>query len=657
VQLFELYASLGLNDAKFNTGIANSRAKFASFASSVGSGVGKITSASSKVISTMSSIVTRSSLAIAGIGGVMAKIGLSYNQQMEDYTNNFTVMLGSAEAGIEKVEELKKFAASTPFSMADLASSTQTLLAFNVSADKSTDIMRMLGDVALGNADKFSRLSIAYGKANSLGKLTGEVYQQMVEAGFNPLNVIAQETGESMEQLQKRMAAGKISVQELERAFQKATGVGGQFYKGMESASKTTSGLISTLKDNATALVGKILTPLSDWVRDELLPNTIGYVDEITSALDEGADETKSTITRIFRNLLTDSDGTLKKVFSKVQSFFGNMFDVVDDLMPDIIRAGSDFIGNLFAGMQENMPRIAEIAGEIVPMIITAIFTFKAQMLQSGIEIIASIAEGLAANVGTITAQVSNIVSALLNTISTSLPSIIDSGLEILVAILKGLSENTAQISETITTVITSLITYLSEHGAEIIQAGFDILLAIADGIIDAIADPEFPKKIQTIIDTLIAKLKDNWPAIEQAGIDLMSALWKGIASIGKQIGYNAAVAIINKLADVFGTPKLEMANGGVYLSGYYDENRVWHSHATGLERVPYDNYKANLHEGEAVLTKAENRERLSGDSGTSKAVTVNQTVNINGNDLSYADTQRAMQKANNRLREALYGY
>lgn len=605
----------------------------------------------------MSSIVTRSSLAIAGVGGMLAKVGLSYNQQMEDYTNNFTVMLGSAEAGVKKVEELKKFAASTPFSMADLANSTQTLLAFNVSADKSTDIMRMLGDVALGNADKFSRLSIAYGKANSLGKLTGEVYQQMVEAGFNPLNVIAQETGESMEELQKRMSAGKISVQELEKAFQKATGVGGQFYKGMESASKTTSGLISTLKDNAQALIGKVFQPMSDWMKEDLLPDTIDYVEQLTEALDEGSESVESTLITMFRNVLSNSDDMLSRTFKKVQTFIGSVFDVLDELMPDIITAGSNLIGNLFKGMQENMPRIAEIAGEIVPMIISAIFTFKAQMLQSGIEIIASIAEGLASNTATIAAQVSNIVSVLLNTISTSIPTIIDSGLQILVAIMQGLSENTTQISETITTVITSLITYLSDHGAEIIQAGFDILLAIAEGIINAINDPEFPQKIQTIVDTLIAKLKENWPAIEQAGIDLMNALWKGIASIGKQIGYNAAVAVINKLADVFGNPKLEMASGSVYLSGYYDEHRIWHSNAVGLDYVPYDNYKSNLHAGEAVLTKPEADAWRKGDSGTSKAVTVNQTVNINGNDLSYADTQRAMQKANNRLREALYGY
>ena len=93
MQLFELYASLGLDDAKFNTGITNSRAKFSSFATSVGSGVTKITTGADQIITKMTSIVTKSSLAIVGVGSMLAKVGFSYNQQMEDYTNNFTVML------------------------------------------------------------------------------------------------------------------------------------------------------------------------------------------------------------------------------------------------------------------------------------------------------------------------------------------------------------------------------------------------------------------------------------------------------------------------------------------------------------------------------------------------------------------------------------
>lgn len=211
----------------------------------------------------------------------MFQTAFEYNAQMENYTANFTVMLGDAEQAAKKVEELKQFAAKTPFSMGDLSDSTQTLLAFNVSADHSTDILGMLGDIALGDADKLGRLTNAFGKANSTGKLTGETLQQMIEAGFNPALVITQKTGESMEVFQKRLSEGKVSADELAEAMKSATSEGGQFYRGMEQASTTTDGLISTLKDNINAKLGGAFQGITETIRNNLLPAAIEFVNSI----------------------------------------------------------------------------------------------------------------------------------------------------------------------------------------------------------------------------------------------------------------------------------------------------------------------------------------------------------------------------------------
>jgi len=45
----------------------------------------------------------------------------------------------------------------------------------------------------------------------------------------------------------------------------------------------------------------------------------------------------------------------------------------------------------------------------------------------------------------------------------------------------------------------------------------------------------------------------------------------------------------------------------GAYYNWYYGSG---HGHATGIDYVPYSGYRAELHEGEAVLTKRENQER-----------------------------------------------
>ena len=56
---------------------------------------------------------------------------------------------------------------------------------------------------------------------------------------------------------------------------------------------------------------------------------------------------------------------------------------------------------------------------------------------------------------------------------------------------------------------------------------------------------------------------------------------------------------------------------------GWYDDGGNWHSFAFGLDRVPYDEYPALLHEDERVLTASEAREADAGGGKVSIQITV----------------------------------
>ena len=192
----------------------------------------------------------------------VVKSGVDYNATMESYLTNFKVMLGSEEAAATKLSEIRKMAASTPFTLDDLTGGTQTLLQFGIAADDTTGVLQRLGDISLGNAEKLQTLTRAYGKMSSAQKVTLENVNMMIDAGFNPLNQICDATGESMSDLYKRISDGKVSFSELEAAVEAATSQGGQFYNGMLEASQTFNGRMSTLKDNVSALTGELTSGL-----------------------------------------------------------------------------------------------------------------------------------------------------------------------------------------------------------------------------------------------------------------------------------------------------------------------------------------------------------------------------------------------------------
>ncbi len=339
MKLFELYAGLGLDDSEFNKKVDQA----------TNTGKSMTNNIKASTIAAGQLLANFAQKAITGVIN-LAKSGLEYNQQMEDYTTNFTVMLGDAAKAAEKVQQLKEFAASTPFAMEDLAASTQTLLAFGVESEKTQGIMKQLGDISLGNAEKFGRLSTAYGKANSMGKLTGETVQQMIEAGFNPLLLISEKTGESMVDLQARMSAGKVTVEELNGALETATSTGGQFNDGMKQASLTTSGLISTLKDNFTAMLGKLSQGFSDVLKDTVLPKLIGMVEKLTGYVDDNAD--------------------------KFEEFGDKLGDFVDDALDGLMEAIEWLIdngGDLFDAFTSIGGIIGKLASAIVPAILNVL--------------------------------------------------------------------------------------------------------------------------------------------------------------------------------------------------------------------------------------------------------------------------------------------
>jgi tape measure domain-containing protein len=92
-------------------------------------------------------------------------------------------------------------------------------------------------------------LALAFSQATASGKLMGQDLNQMINAGFNPLEVISRKTGKSIDQLKEEMEAGGISAKELGEAFQMATQEGERFYKGAERAGSTTAGRLEKKKE------------------------------------------------------------------------------------------------------------------------------------------------------------------------------------------------------------------------------------------------------------------------------------------------------------------------------------------------------------------------------------------------------------------------
>ena len=175
-----------------------------------------------------------------------------------------TLFGGNAEAANEMYERISEYGKVTPYDKAGLLEAQRTMMSFGMSGETAFSTLQQIGDIAMGDSQKMQSLALAFAQMQSTGKLMGQDFNQMINAGFNPLNEISKATGKSVGELKEEMSKGKISVEMVSEAFRSATSEGGLFYGAIEAASETTAGKMASIQDSIEEAKVKIFNTFQD---------------------------------------------------------------------------------------------------------------------------------------------------------------------------------------------------------------------------------------------------------------------------------------------------------------------------------------------------------------------------------------------------------
>lgn len=183
---------------------------------------------------------------------------VSVRSEIQSLEVSFRTLLGSQEKATALMREMNEFAAATPLMIDDLAKGAQTMLGFNVNPDEVMPMLKAIGDISMGDAQKFQALTLSFSQMQSVGKLMGQDLLQMINAGFSPLAVMADKTGKSIGELKEEMSAGAISAEMVKQAFLDATSEGGQFFGMLDGQSNTIKGALGALSGAITDMFNSI---------------------------------------------------------------------------------------------------------------------------------------------------------------------------------------------------------------------------------------------------------------------------------------------------------------------------------------------------------------------------------------------------------------
>lgn len=323
---------------------------------------------------------------------------------------------------------------------------------------------------------------------------------------------------------------------------------------------------------------------------------------------------------------------------------------------------GTQFLNDFSSAMEEtggDTAKMGAVVGDFLAKGVQQISEKLPQYLQMGGEILTALGGGIAANLDTILASAGEILQTLTDGLISAAPDIGAAAVD----------------------VVMFLVSFLIENAPQLLTAGLDLLNNVITGIINAL--PELIPAAVQMISQLLMALVQNAPQLVASGLELILALVQGLIEALPELIIAAGEAVKalvqgfeEKAGDIMNIGKKAVENIKQGIASAWESLKAWFKgiwnslfgnlhvnvgvtgsedelpHArTGLWRVPYDDFPAILHQGEAVLTAQQaDKWRTSRGSGGGGGV----VVNVYAQTLSEDEVDYLISRVNREFGEAI---
>lgn len=285
------------------------------------------------------------------------------------------------------------------------------------------------------------------------------------------------------------------------------------------------------------------------------------------SNLVTGIADDNANFEQLISNFVDSATTAASNILPRIEAALNGVAKLIESLVPPIMAELPSLIETV-------LPQLAQSAVNIVQTLVTGISANAAHLIDSAIQIITVLGNGIYQMLPTVAQSALQIVLTLVSKLNENLPQMLDTAGQMLIAFVEGVSEHLPDIMLAAASIVETLLTYFIEHLPDIVEGAMQMGDAVIDGIIDGIS---------AAWDSLV-----SW----------FNGLWENL----------------------FGNRSVNVDVNSSGTDG---------SHAGGLDYVPYNNYVANLHRGEMVLTSEEATHYRKGNENAAGGMTFN--INING--------------------------
>lgn len=281
INLFNLSARLTLDDESFSRGIQNATQQGEQAGQSV-EGIGSRFKSLAKTIAGLA-IVKK----VADITTSMVKMGIEGNASLETSITSWTTLLGTQEEAKKMMDDITKYAASTPFSKVGVDAMAKQLTNAGFAGQELFDQLTKFGNMgsAFGiQEDSLKEMVRQYSQVQMAQVAYTEDLNILQDRGIPIYKGLAEVMGVTVAEVKKMAGEGKITADIYNEAI---NSIASNTEGAMEAQSKTFSGMMSTLQDVTSNIVTKIVEPLFNKVK-ESLDIAMPILDSFNGKLNDG---------------------------------------------------------------------------------------------------------------------------------------------------------------------------------------------------------------------------------------------------------------------------------------------------------------------------------------------------------------------------------
>lgn len=311
--------------------------------------------------------------AVAGLGAALGAAGdkfIGYNAKMEQTDIAFTSMLGSAQDAKVMMDQLREFADDTPFEFEDIAPAAQQLKAFGFEARDIIPTLTAVGNASAGlgrGAEGLKQIAFVMGQIKTTGKLMGQDVMQLSQLGIPVKDILAKNLGLAADQLSDIGNQG-ISADAAIKALTEGMNEG--FPNMMAKMSNSFSGMLSTINDKASRILGKIGEPLFNSMK--------GAISRIRDVFDTALKNVNTKgLSHIFDDLVPDGLAkNISHLFNSIGQEISAVMPVIDNLssaLGDLFKPFLEGDGSLFLDMMDTVATVTVNVWRVVSGVIADI--------------------------------------------------------------------------------------------------------------------------------------------------------------------------------------------------------------------------------------------------------------------------------------------